>query len=177
MKQTMNRQTLRAARTMALLAPLLLAPAAGMTDDTGLCAPREKIWFNARVAESGQLVSVCGAEIVNDEVAWVQFRMGVPGKIELAYPKQRNGSAQAFTFRRYTRYRTTYLKLGFRIGDRDYAILEYDVSDESPPYLLELRIRRASDEAVLAKHTLQPVTAPLGMMRLENYVRTAPYDE
>ncbi len=177
MTQTGRQIIFRTTFVVALLAPLAFSAAAGQPDSAGLCAPGEKVWFNAEIQGSKRYVSLCGAERVNDRIRWLQFRMGLPGDPALAWPQQRKGSAEAFTYRRYTRYRVTLLKLGFLIDGRDYAILEYDVSEDKPGYGLQLRIRQASTKKDLETHTLKPVTQPLSLMRLENLVPNKPFDE
>ena len=177
MTQTMQRITLRTACILASLMLLTANSDAGEPGDTGLCKFGEKVWFNAEVVDSDRLVSVCGAKRVNDRIGWLQFRMGVPEDFTLAWPKQRKGSTKAFTYRRYTRYRVTLLKLGFQIDGREYAILEDDVSEDKPVYELLFRVRQASDKKVLESYKLISATEPLALMRLENYVPTKDYDE
>lgn len=177
MTQTTKRMIPWAACLLALLAPPAFSAAAGEPGDRGLCQPGEKVWFSAEAAESDRLVSLCGADKVNDRIAWLQFRMGVPGKLAMAWPEQRKGSTKAFTYRRYTRYRVSLEKLGFQIDGREYAILDNHVSEDKPVTNLSFRVRRLSDETVLETHKLNPDTQEGSLLRLEHYVPTRDYDE
>lgn len=159
-----------------VLAPFIGATASPAAEGS-LCSAQETVWFNAQVEKSQELVSICGAEDLKGDVAWLQFRMGTPGNPAIAWPTERRRSARAFTYRRYTRYRVTLLKFDFRIGDRDYAILEDDVSEDTPQYSLRLRIRKAGTETDIANYALKPAAEPLSLMRFEHYVRSKPYNE
>lgn len=165
------------ARLFAFLLAPLVGATASLATENSLCSAQETVWFNAQVTKSHELVSVCGAEDLKGDVAWLQFRMGVAGNPTIAWPAERRRSARAFTYRRYTRFRVTLLKFDFRIGDRDYAILEDDVSEDTPQYSLRLRVRKAGTETDLATYNLQPMAEPLSLMRFEHYVRTKPYNE
>lgn len=165
----------RALSALAFLIPMSFAlPAAA---GNGLCGAGEKTWFEAKVAKTSQLVAVCTATPVKGDLKWMQFRMGTPDELTLAWPKERKGSLKAFTYRRYTRFRVTLLKLEFRIRDVDYALLEHDISEDKPQYGLSLRISKAGRETEVANRKLTPVTEPLSMMRLERYFEAKPYDE
>ena len=176
MKPKLRSRSKLAGLFVFLLAPLIGATASPAAEGS-LCSAQETVWFNAQVETSQELVSVCGAEDLKGDVAWLQFRMGTPGNPTITWPTERRGSARAFTYRRYTRFRVTLLKFDFRIGDRDYAILEDHVSEDTPQYSLTLRVRKAGTETDIAYHALKPVTEPLSLMRFEHYVRTKPYNE
>lgn len=66
-----------------------------------LCAPNESTYFSCRL-KSSKVVSVCGSGRVDpaDEnghrAAWLQYRMGRPGALELVFPKERANSVAKF---------------------------------------------------------------------------------
>lgn len=68
----------------------------------GLCEAGEYTYFSCRL-KAGKMVSICGSGPVdptdNDghRAAWLQYRMGRPGALELVFPKQRSGSVAKFT--------------------------------------------------------------------------------
>lgn len=142
-----------------------------------LCAAGESVWFDARAKGGETRISVCGAPKVNDQVAWLQFREGVPGTVKFAWPEERAGSMRKFTLRRYTRPRTTYLKFHFQIDGIDHAILEGHEADFDPPTSVSYRVMRVADETVLSETDLEPTTEELSLMGLEYHVRSAEFDE
>jgi hypothetical protein len=157
------------------LALALIAGTAGAAESH--CGEGETVWFSAAVEGSSKLVSICGSASLEAEGAWLEYRFGRPGEIELRFPAESAGSLSAFTIRRYTRPRTTYLKLEFDNGGYNYAILEGHQADEDPQSTASLRVRRQSDGKDVADLDLVMSTEPLIMMRLENRVRTEPFDE
>ncbi|MDD9908028.1 MAG: hypothetical protein OXT06_31000, partial [Rhodospirillaceae bacterium] len=98
-------------------------------------------------------------------------------KLALAWPEERKRPNRIFNVRRYTRYRVTLLKFDFRIGDKEYALLEDDLSEDKPQYSLQLRIREAETEKEIALHELTPVTDRLSIMEFERYIEAKPYNE
>ena len=127
--------------------------------------------------DGGQLVSLCGSEPENGYTTWLQFRMGTKDKLALGWPKERKRPNRIFNVRRYTRYRLTLLKLDFHIGDKEYALLEDDLSEDKPQYSLPLRIPEAETEKEIALHELTPVTDRLSIMEGERYIEAKPYNE
>ncbi len=82
---------------------ITFTPAA--TADT-LCRPDEVVYFSCGIENSKKIVSLCGnkkfeflhaanEEQLNKEV-WLQYRFGVPGKLELVYPEQKYESLNKF---------------------------------------------------------------------------------
>ncbi len=98
-------------------------------------------------------------------------------RLALAWPKGRKRPNQIFNVRRYTRYRATLLKFDFRIGDKEYALLEDDLSEDKPQYSLQLRIREAETEKEIALHELTPATDRLSKMEFERYIEAKPCNE
>ena len=141
------------------------------------CGPGETVWFNAALDGSSKTVSICGSSKLDGGDAWLQYRFGRPGRVELAFPEKPAGNMSAFTYRRYTRPGTTYLKLDFKNGGYTYAILEGFDDQADTPSSATLRVTRDSDGTEVAKHNLNMSTEPLNIMRLEYKVTTKPFDE
>ena len=166
-------------RTFTLALGLAIAASAGIAHAAGNshCGAGETTWFNATVDGASKQVSICGSASLEGGSAWLQYRFGKPGDIDLQYPKNHAGSMSAFTIRRYTRPRTTYLKLDFVNGGYTYAILEGFGADEDPQSTATLRVTRNSDGAEAASLDLAMTTEPLNIMQFEYKVRTEPFDE
>jgi len=158
---------------------LVLAATAGTVQaaETGHCGSGETSWFNAAVEGTGKMVSICGSASLDAAGAWLDYRFGKPGNVELQFPGDHANSLSAFTIRRYTRPGTTYLKLDFTNGGYTYAILEGFEAGSDPESTATLRVRRNSDGMDVASFDLRLLTDPLNMMRFEDKVPTEPFDE
>jgi len=163
-----------------LAAPAQVAtsrPAVAQDTATSHCSAGETVYFSAAVDGSPKIVSLCGSADLEGDDAWLQYRFGETGNIELRYPAENADFRSAFTVRRYTRPRTTYLKFDFSNGGYTYAILEGYDADENPASTAFLRVRRDSDDEDVAKFDLTMSSDPLNIMTLEYKVRTEPFDE
>lgn len=154
---------------------LALAPSVATAGGIGHCTAGQTAWFSAAVKGSDKVVSLCGSLASNGKPGWLEYRFGRPGAVELRYPDKRTGSLRAFTYRRYTRPRTTYLRLEFTRDGLRYAIDEAFEADMSPQSSVSLNVVRSSDGKEVASYRLTPETEPLRMMRLEDKVPTRPY--
>ena len=142
-----------------------------------LCTGEDWVVFSGVSTRTGKVVSVCLEEGDDSTPSHLTYRFGDPGDVEMRFPDHAEGSFDAFTLRRYTRPRTTYLKFEFTTGGYQYAILDgsdAEAAQQEPP---ELRVTRLSDGVVVARHDLAPTTGPLSLMQLETLVRSAPFDE
>jgi len=155
----------------ALLA--FAVPASAMAE--GLCTSDEVAIFNATMKGGDRVVSLCADHA--DKATWLQARMGRGGQVGRTFPETRAGSLKKFVFRRYTRPRTTYLKLEFDTGGRNYTIFESFDGSENPPDASSLRIRSLAGGNEISDTELVRTTPPLNLMRLENRVTTKDFDE
>jgi hypothetical protein len=97
-----------------------------------LCQGSEQtIWTCTTV--KNKLASVCASKDLAEDRGFVQYRFGVPGKIELEFPKARRDSQTAFKYKRYTRPLVTMLTLSFENEGVTYEIHDDDNSEEKPP--------------------------------------------
>lgn len=93
-----------AATAIAVLGSLAFAAAAPAQDaqpsaqaQPTLCTAGERVIFSAALVRSTKLVSLCGSPGDGDlPGAYVQYRFGRPGRVELEYPHDRAGSRQQF---------------------------------------------------------------------------------
>jgi len=184
--KTERRMTMKPAMTFALALAALAAPAqlvasrsaaAAQGAAASHCGAGETIYFNAAVNSSPKVVSLCGSADLDADGAWLQYRFGEPGHVELSYPGENADFRSAFTYRRYTRPRVTYLKLDFSNGGYNYAIFEGYDADEKPESTASLRVRRESDGEDVADMDLVMSSEELTIMKLEYKVRTEPFDE
>ena len=139
-----------------------------------MCTGENWVVFSAMSTKNGKIVSVCVAEGDDTTPSHMTYRYGKPGAPELIFPDTAEGSFEKFTFRRYTRPRTTYLKFEFTSEGFNYEILDGGDDTETST---ELRVTRVSDGEVIAEHPLLPTSTPLSLMQLEDLVNVAPFDE
>lgn len=158
---------------MAIIAALSATSANAAT----LCSIDETAWLNAKIEGTDKLVTLCGMVSADGVPTTLQIRIGKPGRMEKRAPAVDRTSLKRFTYRRYTRPRTTYLKLEVTQGDLNYAILERFEADETPQSSTTLRITKASGGKEVSSETLLPSTEPLQIMKLEAHVKNAPFDE
>ena len=131
-----------------------------------LCQSSEQtIWSCTTV--KNKIASVCASKDLAEDKGYLQYRFGVPGKIELEYPKERKDSAQKFKYSRYTRPLVTMLTLKFENEGVVYEIHDDDNSEEKPP------VRAASIDVADVSVVCKLPTAG-SLMKLEDIV---PRDE
>ncbi len=140
-----------------------------------LCAGEDWVVFNATSNTNGKIVSICMTEGDNSTPSHLTYRFGRPGAVELVYPASGASWSEKFTYRRYTRPGTTYLKLEFTNNGYNYEVLEG--YDENEGQYTGLRAVRVDDGEIVTEHQLTPATESLSLMELENLVRTEPFDE
>ena len=61
-----------------------------------LCSSTEQTFFSCRIANSVKIASVCGARNTSPSDGYLQYRFGLPGKIEFEYPTEQKGSTEHF---------------------------------------------------------------------------------
>ena len=135
-----------------------------------LCRASEKTIWTCTTTKN-KIASVCASKDLAEDKGYVQYRFGAPGKIELEYPKMREGSAQKFKYSRYTRPLVTMLMLEFENDGVTYEIHDDDNYEEKPP-VRAASIEIANGDKSASVVCRQPVSGSL--MELENIV---PRDE
>lgn len=105
---------------------------AAQKNSKSLCEANEQtIWSCSTV--KNKLASVCASKDLTADSGYVQYRFGILGKIELEFPKDRDGSQKAFKYSRYTRPLVTMLRLSFENAGVVYEIHDDDNAEEKPP--------------------------------------------
>ncbi len=96
------------------------------------CLSDENIIFNCSMKVSSKTVSLCASKQLIKEKGYIQYRFGAPGKIELEYPSDRNGTQRKFAYTHYFRARVDRTELGFRNGNYDYSVFSDYEGDMKP---------------------------------------------
>lgn len=97
-----------------------------------LCAKDERIIFSCQVKKPAKIASVCASKDLTSERGYLQYRFGLPGKIELEYPKDRVGTQQKFQYLHYFRARVDLTEINFSIDGYEYQIFDDYNGEEKP---------------------------------------------
>ena len=97
-----------------------------------LCARDERVIFSCPVKRPAKIVSLCAAKELTSDRGYLQYRFGLPGKVELEYPKDRNGSQQKFQYMHYFRAQVDETEISFQINGYEYQIFDTYNGEERP---------------------------------------------
>jgi len=124
-----------------LAAKLNSEPAsAGPLQPNSLCAKSERIIFSCLTRRSGvsasrgpsKIVSLCASRDLEKERGYLQYRYGLPGKVELEFPSSRTGTQQMFQYTHYMRYQVDLTEINFEIEGYQYQIFDDYNGEEKP---------------------------------------------
>lgn len=106
---------------------------AGLQTQKTLCERNEQIVFSCTMQKSAKLLSICTSKKLDAKNGYVQYRFGLPEKVELEFPTERKDSQSAFGYSRYTRPLVTFLTLRFESNGYKYSIHQDSNAEEKPP--------------------------------------------
>src|SRR5215204_3111641 len=86
-----------------------------------LCGKDEKTIFTCQVRPLIKTASLCSSATLNKTEGYLQYRFGVPGKVELEYPKGRTGSRDAFAYSHYFRAKVDLTEISFSLDGYSYT--------------------------------------------------------
>ena len=105
-----------------------------------LCEKDEKIVFSCPIKRPAKIVSLCSSKELTKERGYLQYRFGLPGKIELEFPKQREQTQSAFKYSHYFRAQFDQTEISFTSDGYQYAIFD-DYNGEQKPAQRDQGIR------------------------------------
>ena len=114
------------------LAAHAASPQATGLQPNSLCAKDERVIFSCPVKRPAKIVSVCASKDLTSDRGYLQYRFGLPGKIELEYPKDRQGTQQKFRFSHYFRAQFDMTEIGFTIDGFEYSVFNDYNGEEKP---------------------------------------------
>ncbi|HEX6650497.1 MAG TPA: hypothetical protein VF075_13195 [Pyrinomonadaceae bacterium] len=97
-----------------------------------LCQRDEKVVFSCTVTKAAKIVSLCSSKQLTKEQGYLQYRFGLPDKVELEYPKQRGRPQDAFKYSHYFRAQVDLTELSFSSNGYEYSIVD-DYNGEQKP--------------------------------------------
>lgn len=100
-----------------------------------LCAKDERVIFSCPVKRPAKIVSVCASKNLTSDQGYLQYRFGLPGRIELEYPKDRKGTQEKFQYMHYFRARFDTTSISFNLDGYEYSVFD-DYNGEEKPEII-----------------------------------------
>jgi hypothetical protein len=97
-----------------------------------LCATSERVIFSCPLKRPAKIVSLCSSKDLTSERGYLQYRFGLPGKIELEFPKDRSGTQAKFQYSHYFRAQFDLTEISFTINGYEYQITDDYNGEEKP---------------------------------------------
>ena len=97
-----------------------------------LCERGEKIVFSCALTKPPKIVSLCSSKELTKNQGYLRYRFGLPGKIELEYPKDGERPQEAFKYSHYFRAQVDETEISFSLNGYEYAIFD-DYNGEVKP--------------------------------------------
>lgn len=97
-----------------------------------LCARDERIIFSCPVKKPAKIVSLCASKNLTADQGYLQYRFGLPGKVELEFPKERTGTQQKFQYTHYFRAQVDLTEISFSNNGYEYQITDDYNGEEKP---------------------------------------------
>ena len=127
------------------------SPQPGALQPNTLCAKDERIIFSCPVKRPAKIVSVCASKDLTSDRGYLQYRFGLPGKIELEYPKDRRGTQQKFQYTHYFRAQFDLTEIGFTIDGYEYSVFDDYNGEEKAGRKLTRRQRHCNRQTERSK--------------------------
>jgi len=97
-----------------------------------LCAKDERVIFSCPLKRPAKIVSLCAAKNLTSDAGYLQYRFGLPARIELEYPQDRTGTQQKFQYTHYFRAQVDMTEISFTNGGYEYQITDDYNGEEKP---------------------------------------------
>ena len=97
-----------------------------------LCARDERIIFSCPVRKPARIVSLCASKDLASDKGYLQYRFGLPGKVELEFPQERTGTQQQFQYTHYFRAQVDETEISFKNNGYEYQITDDYNGEEKP---------------------------------------------
>src|SRR5258708_10855373 len=98
------------------------SPEPGVPQLNTLCAKDERGIFSCPVKRAAKIVSVCASKDLTNDHGYLQYRFGLPGEIELEFPRDRKGTQEKFHYTHYFRAQVDLTEISFTIEGYEYSV-------------------------------------------------------
>jgi hypothetical protein len=102
-----------------------------------LCARNERIIFSCPIKRPAKIVSVCASKDLTSDRGYIQYRFGLPAKVEFEFPKQRAGSQQKFHYSHYFRAQVDLTEISFTVNGYEYQVTDDYNGEEKPAQTIQ----------------------------------------
>ena len=102
-----------------------------------LCAKDERIIFSCPIKRPAKIVSLCAAKDLTSDRGYIQYRFGLPEKVELEFPKERAGSQQKFQYSHYFRAKVDLTEISFTSNGYEYQVTDDYNGEEKPVQMIQ----------------------------------------
>jgi hypothetical protein len=124
----MKKPTLLTAAGLLVISAIVMTPrtnsSAGAPALNTLCAKEERVIFSCLLRRPAKMVSVCASKDLTSNKGYVQYRFGLPDKIELEFPKDRANTQQQFEYSHYFRARVDLTEINFTVDGVSYSVFD-----------------------------------------------------
>ena len=121
---------------MLLISIIVMAPrtnsSAGAPVPNTLCAKEERVIFSCLLRRPAKMVSVCASKDLTSDKGYLQYRFGLPGKIELEFPRDHANTQQQFEYSHYFRARVDLTEINFTVDGVSYSVFDDYQGEEKP---------------------------------------------
>jgi hypothetical protein len=111
---------------------LPVTPGSAAVQTNSLCTKGEKVVFSCALKSSTKTVSLCSSQKLTRTEGYLQYRFGLPGKVELEYPKERSKPEQAFHYNHYFRAQVDLTEISFSNDGYTYTVFDNYNGEEKP---------------------------------------------
>lgn len=113
---------------------ILISPSRQTSASTqaSLCSSTERVVFSCGLKRPVKLVALCASKSLTKDTGYLQYRFGLPGNIELEYPKQRDRSSQSFRYHHYFRAQVDLTEISFTNDGVEYTVFDNYNGEEKP---------------------------------------------
>src|SRR5216684_6796426 len=119
-------------QSASIVAGSINAGVPGQLQPNTLCDKDERIIFSCLVKRPAKIASVCASKDLTSERGYLQYRFGLPGKIELEFPKDRKGTQEKFQYTHYFRPQFDMTSINFTIDGYEYSVFDDYNGEEKP---------------------------------------------
>jgi len=99
---------------------------------TSLCTKNEKVVFSCPLKQLTKIVSLCSSRKLTKDSGYLQYRFGLPGKIELEFPANQADSLKVFKYSHYFRAKVDYTEVSFSRNGYTYSVFDNYNGEEKP---------------------------------------------